>query len=162
MATDDHLEGKKILLVDDEPDVLDTLEDLLINRQTTKAATFEEARRLLEDGSFDIAVLDIMGVNGFELLDIASRRGVVAVMLTAHALSPDSVKRSVAGGADYYLPKEEMVNIEEHLIEILDDRARGKSPWERWMHRLGSYCEQKFGPDWQKGDQIFWDKFPFH
>jgi DNA-binding response OmpR family regulator len=162
MTTADHLEGKKILLVDDEPDVLDTLADLLADCRTTTAASFEEARRLLEDDSFDIAVLDIMGVNGFELLKIAAKRGIVVVMLTARSLSPDSVKRSIAGGADYYLPKEEMINLAEHLNEILDDRARGKSPWERWMHRLGSYCEQKFGPDWQQGDQIFWDKFPFH
>ncbi|MFH1982451.1 MAG: response regulator [Pseudomonadota bacterium] len=162
MTTAKRLEGKKILLVDDEPDILETLEDLLSECETVRASSFEEARAALERAPFDIAVLDIMGVNGFDLLEIAAGRNIISVMLTAHALSPESIKRSVSGGADYYLPKEEMINIAAHLNDILDDRAKGISPWTRWMHRLGGFCESRFGPDWQKGDQIFWDKFPFH
>jgi CheY-like chemotaxis protein len=38
MEKDKLLEGKRILLVDDEPDVLDTLEDLLPMCITTKAS----------------------------------------------------------------------------------------------------------------------------
>jgi DNA-binding NtrC family response regulator len=38
------LDGKKILLVDDEPDVLNTLEDLLSMWETTKASSFKSAR----------------------------------------------------------------------------------------------------------------------
>jgi DNA-binding response OmpR family regulator len=37
----------------------------------TKASTFEEARAHLENQVFDIAILDIMGVNGYELLELA-------------------------------------------------------------------------------------------
>lgn len=162
MAVNDLLQGKKILLVDDEADVLDTLEELLADYDTVRAATFEDARNLLETEAFDVAILDIMGVNGFELLAISARKGVISVMLTARAIDPHSIKRSITGGADYYLPKEEMSRIEDHLREVLAARMQGRSPWERWMHRLGSYCEKRFGPDWQKGDKIFWDKFPFH
>jgi hypothetical protein len=38
------LDGKKILLVDDEPYVLNTLEDLLSMCETTKASSFKSAR----------------------------------------------------------------------------------------------------------------------
>lgn len=162
MAANDLLQGKRILLVDDEPDVLDTLEELLADSETVRAATFEEARRRLENQTFDVAILDIMGVRGFELLGISARKGVITVMLTARAIDPQSIKRSITDGADYYLPKEEMARIEDHLREILTARKEGRSSWERWMHRLGGYCEKRFGPDWQKGDQIFWDRFPFH
>jgi DNA-binding response OmpR family regulator len=40
-----------------------------------KAATFEEAQKLLETEYFDIAILDIMGVDGYKLLDIAKKKG---------------------------------------------------------------------------------------
>jgi len=39
----------------------------------------------LQTRPFDIAILDIMGVDGYGLLRVAKERGVVAVMLTAHA-----------------------------------------------------------------------------
>ena len=82
--------------------------------------------------------------------------------MTARAIDPQSIKRSITDGADYYLPKEEMARIDDHLREILTARMQGRNPWERWMQRLGSYCEKRFGPDWQKGDEIFWERFPFH
>ena len=80
---EDMLKGKKILIVDDEPDVLDTLEDLLSTCQVVKATSFEAAKRQLETQPFDMAVLDIMGVNGYELLGIAVQKKIPAVMLTA-------------------------------------------------------------------------------
>ena len=71
MAEKDLLEGKRILLVDDEPDVLDTLEDLLPMCETVKASNFNAAKDYLESEHFDMAVLDIMGVEGYDLLEIA-------------------------------------------------------------------------------------------
>jgi CheY-like chemotaxis protein len=38
------LHGKKVLVVDDEPDVLDVLEEILDMCEVTRASTFEEAR----------------------------------------------------------------------------------------------------------------------
>ena len=43
----DRLEGKRILLVDDEPDVLDTLVDLLPMCETVKASHFKAAKDYL-------------------------------------------------------------------------------------------------------------------
>ena len=156
------IKNKKILIVDDEPDVLDTLEDLLIDCHVTRASGYEEAKALLASETFDLTVLDIMGVNGYELLKIANQRQVTAVMLTAHAFSPENIARSFKEGAAYYIPKEEMVNIASFLEEILDAQQKGRNTWERWFKRLGNYCERHFGPDWQRGDEIIWDKFPFH
>ena len=156
------LTGKQILIVDDEPDVLDTLADLLADYSTIKALSFDEAKSILNTQHIDIAILDIMGVDGYDLLQLATEKGITSVMLTAHALSPENVVKSHKGGASFYIPKEEMVRIESFLEDILDAQQKGNDPWERWMERLGGYCERHFGPDWQKGDQIFWEKFPFH
>ena len=56
MAEYELLEGKRVLLVDDELDVLDTLEDLLPMCETEKASNFDDARSYLENAYFDIAI----------------------------------------------------------------------------------------------------------
>ncbi len=156
------LENKKILIVDDEPDVLDSLEELLDMCTTVRAETYEDANKLLKTQIFDIAILDIMGVDGYQLLETANKKNVVTVMLTAHALSPDNIKKSYLGGACSYIPKEEMINIESFLVDVLDAKKEGKNPWTRWYSRLSSFCEEKFGPDWDKDEKEFWEKMIYY
>lgn len=153
------LAGKRILLVDDEPDVLDTLEELLSMCKVEKASTFEEGKTSLEKQFFDMAVLDIMGVDGYRLLEIATKRKVIPVMLTAHALTRDDVKKSYREGAALYVPKDEMKDIPVFLNDVLEAREKGKSPWWRWYDRFGSYFDKRFGPGWKEKDKKFWDKF---
>ena len=154
------LKGKKVLIVDDEPDVLDTLEELLSDCDLKKASTFEEAKALLEKEPFDIAVLDIMGVNGYKLLDIAKEKKVVPVMLTAHALSPEHTIRSYKRGAALYVPKDKIANITDYLEDILHAVKAGKSTWWRWLERFGSFYDKKFEQDWKSKDKDFWKSFP--
>jgi DNA-binding response OmpR family regulator len=157
--TKDILEGKKILIVDDEPDVIETLKDLLSMCSLVEAYTFEDARDFFERESFDLAILDIMGVDGYKLLEIAKDKDVPAIMLTANALSVNHTVRSFKGGAAFYVPKEEMIHIERFLREILIARKNGENLRNRWLERMGSFYEKKFGPDWQNDDEEFWDDF---
>jgi len=150
MEREKLLESKRILVVDDEPDVLDTLEDLLPMCVLKKATTFEQAKELLENQYFDMAILDIMGVHGYELLKICNEKSVIGVMLTAYAMTPEDIKKSYEDGAASFVPKEEMANITTFLADIYEAREKGKSLWWRWFDRLADYCERKFGPDWQK------------
>ncbi|MDP6180060.1 MAG: response regulator [Desulfatiglandales bacterium] len=159
MAEKSLLEGKKILIVDDEPDVLETLVELLSMCSVVKAFSFNEAKEQLETKYFDMAILDIMGVDGYELLEIAFKKKVIAVMLTAHALSPENIVRSYKEGAASYVPKEKMSNITTFLNDILEAKEKGEKPWWRWFDRMASFCEDKFGPDWQEKDKDFWEKF---
>ena len=149
MEKRDLLDGKKILIVDDEPDILEVLEDLLSMCNVVKAATFDEAKVLLESQYFDLAILDIMGVKGYELLNIANKEKVTSVMLTAHALSPDSIVKSHKKGAAFFVPKFKISDIESYLNDILEAKEKGKSTWRRWYDRLGSFCDKSFGPGWQ-------------
>jgi DNA-binding NtrC family response regulator len=154
------LHGKKVLIVDDETDILDVLEEMLDMCEVSKASTFEEARELLEKTDFDLAILDIMGVDGYKLLNIAKHRNITAVMLTANALSPDNLVKSIKGGADSYLPKEEMANITTFLIDMLKSQKKGESPWAPWHSRLSaSYFARKWGPAWKEQNKGFWEKF---
>ena len=159
--TQDLLEGKRILVVDDEHDVFETIEELLLTSSLVEANTFEDAKFLLEGESFDLAILDIMGVDGYRLLELAVERNVIPVMLTAHALSVKDTVKSFKKGAASYIPKEEMMNIADYLNDILEAREKGKGAMERWFDRVASFYDEKFGPDWQCSDEEFWKKFKY-
>ena len=150
MENNDLLEGKRILIVDDEPDVLDTLADLLPMCVVTSASSFEQAKELLESQYFDMAILDIMGVQGYELLKICNQNRVTGVMLTAYAVTPASIKKSFHDGAASFVPKEKIADITILLNDILEAKEKGENLWWRWIDRLADYFEKKFGPDWQK------------
>jgi DNA-binding NtrC family response regulator len=154
------LDHKRVLAVDDEPDILETLEDLLPMCEVVKAPSFEKAKKLLESQHFDLAILDIMGVDGYVLLDIATRKNIPAVMLTAHAWSPDNLVRSIKEGAVSYLPKEELPNITDYLNDVLTAKKEDRNPWDSWHERLPtSYFEQRWGAAWKDTDREFWATF---
>lgn len=144
------LDYKRILVVDDEPDVLDTIEELLPMCDLIKAASFEEAVEILEREYFDIAILDIMGVRGYELLEVTNRKGITAVMLTAHALSPEDTEKSFKEGAASYVPKEKVSEITTYLNDVLEAKEQGKSTWSRWLNRFGAFYDKRFGPGWKE------------
>ena len=62
MKDKNKLSGKRILVVDDEPDILESLEELLDMCVIDKAADFETAKDLLEKNTYDATILDIMGL----------------------------------------------------------------------------------------------------
>lgn len=155
---EDILKGKRVLIVDDEPDVLETLEEMLDMCEVVKATRFEEAKQHLKKQRFDLAVLDIMGVNGYDLLDIAVERKVPAVMLTAHALSPEDTMKSYKCGAAFYVPKDKIGDIVNVLAGVLENKKKKKSTWLPFMDWAESYYNAKFGPKWESCDIEFWRK----
>jgi DNA-binding NtrC family response regulator len=158
----DRLSGKKVLIVDDEPDVLNALAELLPMCSVVKASTFEQGKEQLETRPFDIAVLDIMGVNGYELLEIAIKKNVIALMVTAHALSPEHTVTSFRKGAAFFVPKEKMGDLEMFLNDVLEAREKGLHPRNRWLERLDDYYNKRFGPKWKDHDKEFWKKFSYY
>ena len=160
MAENKLLDGKRVLAVDDEQDILDTLVDLLPMCELVTAPSFEQGRDLLESQQFDLVILDIMGVDGYGLLEIATRKNIPAVMLTAHAWSPDNLVRSIKEGAVSYLPKEELTNITDYLNDVLTAKKEGRDPWKSWHERLPtSYFERRWGAAWKDTDREFWETF---
>ena len=71
---------------------------------TTKAGTYDQAKALLEDQYFEMAILDIMGVEGYELLQVCNEKHVIGVMLTAYAVTPENIKKSYDDGAASFVP----------------------------------------------------------
>jgi len=153
------LKGKRILIVDDEPDILETLIELLDMCYVDSAADFDQAAKFLSKNVYDVAILDIMGVNGFELLKMANQKGIPAVMLTAHALNPDALVQSIQTGADSYVPKDKMADIDIYLAEVINARNKGIKKHRNWFERLKPFFDRKFGPHWQDKEKAFWRDF---
>jgi len=155
------LSNKRILAVDDEPDVLMLLEEEILDAcpkcQLDQATTYENAVQLLASWTYDLVILDIMGVRGFELLEDAVSRNFPVAMLTAHALAPEALKRSIELGARTYLPKEKLGEIVPFLEDVLTQEY--VPGWKRLFEKLGGFFEARFGPDWQKAEGRFWQEF---
>ncbi|MFC1891089.1 response regulator [Thermodesulfobacteriota bacterium] len=146
------LEDKNILVVDDEPDILETIEDELEMCLVHKAADYDTALQYLLSFTYDIVILDIMGVNGFKLLEDSVSRGFPTVMLTAYALTPEAIKKSIKLGAVFFLPKEKMAELVDFLEEVVLNE--GKPLWLKFFDHMGDYFNKRFGPDWKEKDRF--------
>jgi DNA-binding NtrC family response regulator len=153
MTSESPLQDKVVLVVDDEPDVLETVAEELDMCLVHKAGDYDTALQYLLSYTYDIVILDIMGVRGFELLKNAVSRGFPTVMLTAHALSPESLKKSIKLGAVSFLPKEKTSELTIFLEDVV--LGRGKPVWQKLFDRLGNYFNRRFGPDWKEKDKFF-------
>ena len=159
MDAEKVIEGRRILIVDDEEDVLEELTELLDMCKIDTASTFEEGKEQLENEEYDVAILDIMGVKGFELLEIARKQKIPALMLTAHSLTEESLKRSAEEGAAYFAPKEEMKNIHLFVADVIEAGDKRKNPWRKWLERLGGFYDKRFhGTDWREQEKEFWEE----
>jgi DNA-binding response OmpR family regulator len=156
------LNGKRVLAVDDEPDILEILEEEILgyspNSIFEKATSYGEAAKKLESQNYDVVVLDIMGVRGFDLLEQAVKHNFPVAMLTAHSLTPESLKRSIEMGAMSYLPKEKLGEIVPFLEDILE-ASDGSSAWEGLMNKLEGFFTRRWGEHWKKPEEKFWKDF---
>ena len=145
------LNSKRILAVDDEPDVLVVLEEEIMeaapNCKFEKVTTYEVAAKKLKEETYDLVVLDIMGVRGFDLLDLAVSRDFKVAMFTAHALNPEALERSFKKGARTYIPKEKLREIVPYLESILTtDYLPG---WVYLLSKLVDFFDSKFELGWK-------------
>lgn len=151
--------GKRVLVVDDEYDVLEALEELLEDDfEVETASSFEDAVACLKGGTYDVAILDIMGVRGYDLLEATQQMRIPTLMLTAHAFSPDNLKRSIEMGADAYIPKDKMVDIAMYVDDVLASHKK-RHPSGKWYAKLKPLYDEIFGEGWKDAEKAFWEAF---
>lgn len=153
------LNNTRILAVDDEPDVLELLVEQIEDFEgiiLDTATDYHQAYHLIRSWSYDLVILDIMGVRGFDLLNASVSLGFPTVMLTAHALSAEALKKSIEMGARAYIPKEKLPDIVPFLEDVLT--LSHKPAWQRLFGRLGGFFDRAFGSDWQKDEKTFWEQ----
>ena len=158
-GNESFIRGKHILAVDDEKDILETITDILDESVIDWAMDYENASKKLKAGKWDLVILDIMGVNGMQLLDESVDQGIPAVMLTAHALEPEILMESIQKGAISYLPKEKLAELDVLLNALLGALNRNEPPWELLLEKLWGYFSERWGPGWQEKHPEFWSEF---
>jgi len=155
------LDGKRVLAVDDEPDVLAVLKEEILEAapkcKFEMATTYQGATKKIGSQTYDVVILDIMGVRGFALLEFAVKRQFRVAMLTAHALNYEALNRSFRMGAMAYLPKEKLGEIVPFLEDVL---KHGYLPgWKRLMKKLKGFFDSKFKSDWEKETDLPWQEW---
>uniref|UniRef100_UPI0028979144 response regulator transcription factor n=1 Tax=Anaerosporobacter sp. TaxID=1872529 RepID=UPI0028979144 len=102
-------ENKNILIVDDEPKILEVVSSFLENKgySTFTAENGQQALKVFEQENIALVVLDLMmpGISGEEVcLAIRKQSRVPIIMLTAKA-DEDNLLQGLRLGADDYIRK---------------------------------------------------------
>lgn len=125
------MEKKKILIVDDEPDIREILQFNLENAgyDVVAAASAEAALEICDSG-IDLILLDVMmeGISGFKMAEILRkerRNQVPVIFLTARSAENDLLTGFSAGGDDY-IPKPFSIN--EVLARVKAVLKRSTAP----------------------------------
>jgi len=153
------LKGKHILAVDDEKDILETITDILDESVIDWAWEYENASKKIKAVKYDLVILDIMGVNGLQLLEESVDREIPTVMLTAQAFSPQTLIKSIEKGAISYLPKTKLSELDDLLNTILGAFNRNEPTWQLLIENLWDFFNDRWGPGWQERDREFWSEF---
>ena len=115
MTDTPELKNKKILLVDDEPQLLSMLEQILYSNgffQIYTAGSCREALNIMEKQQISLCILDVNLPDGdgfFLLREIRKFSQVPVIFLTARGEAEDKIEGLTLGADDYmvkpFLPK---------------------------------------------------------
>ena len=118
---EDYLKNKKILLVDDEPDLLNMVQTILQDegyQELRTAKTVKEALTVCKEWEPQLAVLDVMlpDGNGFSLLEqLRTFSDIPVLFLSARGENEDRFRGLGMGADDYivkpFLPRELILRI---------------------------------------------------
>ena len=123
----------KVLLVDDEAELVETLAERLIMRDISADWTTDAEEALLkaDKNFYDIAVLDVKmpGISGITLKRLIERKSPKTrfIFMTGHGSEADFHAGAMEAGSEYYLVKP--VNIEDlikKMNEVISATGGGK------------------------------------
>ena len=143
-STDSHTKGR-ILVIDDEADIRESLEALLLleNYFVDMAPNATEGLKRLETSSYDLVLLDLMmpDRSGMEVLKEVRERDTITpiFMITAYGSVEVAVNALKAGANDYF---SKPWDNEKLLIEI--DRMIARGRLERENTELKRALKQRY------------------
>lgn len=113
----------KILIAEDEEPIANLLKMNLMRAgyQCVWVADGEKAADLMMNESFDLILLDIMlpGINGYELMEYASKLRIPVIFLTALGTTENKVKGLKMGADDYLTKPFEIVELLARVEAVL-------------------------------------------
>jgi DNA-binding NtrC family response regulator len=149
------MQGPRILLVDDEVDILNVLKFVLEKEgfQVDTAQSGEEALRLFEKSHYDIVLSDLKmpGIDGIQLLERVKELSpsTDVVIMTAYASIDSAVTAIKKGASDYIVKPFINEDVKMRLKRILEHKSLQKE-----VEALKYQLSQRL-----KGD-IFWGASP--
>lgn len=113
----------RILIAEDDAAINDLIRMNLCGAGYACTCAFdgEAAANLLEQGRFDLALLDIMlpKVDGYELLEYLKPMGIPVIFITARSSVPDRVKGLKSGADDYIVKPFEIVELTARIEAVM-------------------------------------------
>lgn len=133
-AAEDAVSRKKVVIIDDNPDILNFLDKVLSSKYfIITAGSGEEGLALLESNKPDIVVSDIMmeGIDGFEVCKRIKQNlnisHIPVILLTAKTDTESKVE-GLEAGADAYIEKPFAAS---YLIAQIDNLLKKKEEYQR-------------------------------
>ncbi len=123
------LEGKHVLVVDDNLDIVVALSDFLeLNGcNVISATTGKEAIELVKHEKIEIAILDVKlpDINGVALLDAIKKENptIAVIMMTGYSTHKDIIDAMRKGASDFLLKPFEYDNLIMVMIRALRERT---------------------------------------
>lgn len=137
----------RILIVDDEATLRMTMADLLEGegREIVTAASGEEALAYLEDGPFDLLIVDLImpGIDGLQVIDVAKKLSPQAqiIMLTAYGTLNSAIQAMRRGATDYLLKPANAPEIEAAVDRALQQRYE-EARQQELIKRIGDAFDE--------------------
>ena len=123
------MEDFRVLIVDDEPDFLETIVKRLLKRKidATGVDSGKEALEILEREPFDVVILDIRmpGMDGIDTLkEIKRKRPLMEViLLTGHASVESGMQGIQYGAFDYVMKPAEIDELLEKIRQAYERKS---------------------------------------
>ena len=119
--------NKKIAIIDDEQDILDTLERFLQRSEKFDIETFSNPKSALDSvkqGKFDLILLDIMmpQMNGLDFLEEIKKVNPTqkVIMMTAYSTVDKVIQANKTGATDYVTkPFVSLRDVENKVLDNL-------------------------------------------
>ena len=124
---------KNVLIVDDDPDVLEMLKQLLEKLEYTPfvASNGEQGLKIIDKNKIDVVVSDLVmpEMNGMELLKrVKSRKGDIPfVMITGYPTIETAVEAIKKGAYDYLTKPFQVEDVEIKINRALEKRGLRRS-----------------------------------
>jgi DNA-binding NtrC family response regulator len=141
------LENLTVLVVSNDPEILDTVADELGMCLVHLAPDYETALQYLLGYKYDVVIFDVMDVTTIDLFKISISQKFPAIMLTADEVAPESLKKSIQMGAVFFFPRELLQELREFLEKLILDKW--KPDWLSVFDRVDLYLDKYLGSDHQ-------------
>ena len=142
------MNDKRILVVDDETDLLEMVKSIFTRAgftQVLTASSGEAALKMCEEQEPDMMILDVMmpGMDGFAALkELRKTSKIPVLMLTARGEAEDKFVGFENGADDYllkpFLPKELLFRVQAILKRVYPEKER-KVFWQGYESTLATH-----------------------